>query len=247
PDVLFKTFGAEQAQHGDMLATFMLGFFMSVFIVYGFDTAGTFGEETVDAGRQAPRGVLSSIWISGAVGTVFLLAIILSIKDIPGQMAAGLAGEFPIANTILDNLNGEVLGGITFGELYLVVILVSVFVCTLAIQGAATRMMFSMGRARHLPLGGVWGSVNPTFKTPANAAVAVGVLAALPILLVGPIGGFTLSIAATGLIYLSYLMCNVGVLLARSRGWPRTRAWFNLGRWGMPVNILALIYGGIMI
>ena len=46
-----------------MLATFMLGLFMSVFIVYGFDTAGTFGEETVDAGRQAPRGVLSSIWV----------------------------------------------------------------------------------------------------------------------------------------------------------------------------------------
>ena len=77
-------------------------------------------------------------------------------------------------------------------------------------------MMFSMGRDRHLPLGRLWGSVNPTFRTPANAAVAVGVLAALPILLVGPIGGFTLSIAATGLIYLSYFLCNVGVAIART-------------------------------
>ena len=121
------------------------------------------------------------------------------------------------------------------------------FVCTLAIQGAATRMMFSMSRDRHLPLGSVWGHVNPTFKTPANAAIAVGVLAALPILVIGPIGGFSLSIAATGLIYLSYFLCNLGVALARSRGWPRKPAWFNLGRWGMPVNILALIYGGVMI
>ena len=47
--------------------------YMSIFIVYGFDTAGTFGEETVDAGKQAPRGVLSSILVSGAVGVVFLL------------------------------------------------------------------------------------------------------------------------------------------------------------------------------
>ncbi len=121
------------------------------------------------------------------------------------------------------------------------------FVCTLAIQGAATRMMFSMGRDGHLPFGGTWGHVNSMFKTPANAAVAVGVLAALPILLVGPIGGFTLSIAATGLIYLSYFLCNLGVAVARSRGWPQTRAWFSLGRWGMLVNILALIYGGLMI
>ena len=221
PDVLFQTFGAEQAQNGDLLATFMLGFFMSVFIVYGFDTAGTFGEETVDAGRQAPRGVLSSIWISGLVGAVFLLAVILSIQDIPATMAAGLAGEFPIANTILANLTGELACGITLGELYLVVILVSVFVCTLAIQGAATRMMFSMGRDRHLPFGRAWGHVNQTFRTPANAAIAVGVLAALPILLVGPIGGFTLSIAATGLIYLSYFLCNLGVAVART---PRLAA-----------------------
>jgi amino acid transporter len=137
PDVLFKTFGAEQAQNGDFLATFMLGFFMSVFILYGFDTAGSFGEETIDAGRQAPRGVISSVLASGVVGVVFLLAVILSMKDIPGQMAAGLGGEFPIANTILDNLNGSLIGGFTLGTLYLVVILVSVFVCTLAIQGAA--------------------------------------------------------------------------------------------------------------
>ena len=45
--------------------------------------------------------------------------------------------------------------------------------------------MFSMGRDRRLPLGRVWGHVSPTFKTPANAAVAVGVLAALPFLLTG--------------------------------------------------------------
>ncbi len=40
PSVLFDTFGAETAQNGNMPATFLLGFFMSVFIVYGFDTAG---------------------------------------------------------------------------------------------------------------------------------------------------------------------------------------------------------------
>jgi amino acid transporter len=247
PQVLTQTFGAEQAQNGNMLATFALAFFMSIFILYGFDTAGTFGEETVDASRQAPRGVLLSVVISGAVGVVFLLAVILSLKDIPASMQEGLAGGFPIATTITDNLNQVLFGSFTFGHLYLLVILASVFVCTLAIHGAAARMMFSMSRDRHLPLGGVFGSVNQTFRTPANAVIAVGILAAIPILLVGPLGGFTLSIAATGLIYLSYFLCNLGVAFARSRGWPRTKAAFNLGRWGMVVNILALIYGFVMI
>lgn len=245
--VLWDSGGTEAATGGNYLPAFALGLYMAIFIVFGFDTAGTFGEETLDASRQAPRGVLASILISGAVGVLFLAAVILAIPSVPDTIAEGLGGGFPIATIITSSLTAELVAGVTLGEVYLLVILASVFVCTLAIQGAATRMMFSMSRDRHLPLGGLWGQVNPTFKTPANAAIAVGVLAAIPILVTGPFGGFVLSIAATGLIYLSYFMCNVGVLMARRKGWPREKAWFSLGRWGMPINILALIYGGVMI
>jgi amino acid transporter len=190
---------------------------------------------------------LSSVLVSGAVGVVFLLAIILSLRDIPKTMADGLAGQFPVAQTIQENLSSELIGGITVGEIYLFVILASVFVCTLAIQGAATRMMFSMGRDGNLPGSRAWSQVSTRFRTPTYAAIAVGILAAIPILLVGPIGGITLSIAATGLIYLSYFLCNIGLLVARRRGWPHQKAWFSLGRWGMPINILALIWGAIML
>jgi urea carboxylase system permease len=243
PAILFDTAGTEAATGGNYLPAFALGMFMALFVVYGFDTAGTFGEETVDPGRQAPRGVLWSVAIAGIGGTIFLLAVLLAIPDIPTAMGQ----FFPIADTITATLNQEIVAGITLGEVYLFVILVSVFVCTLAIQGAATRMMFSMSRDRHLPLGSVWGRVNTTFRTPANAAIAVGILAAIPILVIGPGGGFSVSIAATGLIYLSYLMTNIGVLIARYRGWPRKPAWFNLGRWGKLVNVAAIVYGGLML
>jgi urea carboxylase system permease len=247
PSVLFETGGAEAATGGNYLPAFALGMFMSLFILYGFDTAGTFGEETVDASRQAPRGVIISVLASGLVGLIFIGAVILAAPSIPDAMAEGAAGGFPIGTIITTTLSTELFAGITLGELYLFVILASVFVCTLAIQGAATRMMFSMSRDRQLPGGKWWGTVNPQFKTPANAALATGVLAALPILVIGPLGGYFMSIAATGLIYISYFLCNIGVLAARRRGWPHKPAWFSLGRWGMLVNVLALAYGGVMI
>ena len=248
PSVLLDTAGSEAATGGSYLPAFALGMFMALFVVYGFDTAGTFGEETVDASRQAPRGVLWSVAISGIIGTVFLIAVILAIPSMPDAIKEGQALGFPIATTITSVLIYDIAGtGITVGEVYLFVILVSVFVCTLAIQGAATRMMFSMSRDRHLPLGSIWGRVNSTFRTPANAAIAVGILAAIPILVIGPAGGFSVSIAATGLIYLSYLLTNLGVLVARFRGWPKKPAWFNLGRWGKLVNLLAILYGGLML
>jgi len=118
-------------------------------------------------------------------------------------------------------------------------------VCTLAIQGAATRMMFSMGRDRRLPGGALWATVNRQFKTPANAAIAVGILAAVPFFITDSPG--LIATGATGLIYLSYLMANIGVLSARLRGWPHQKAWFSLGSWGLIINVLALVYGGLMV
>ena len=247
PAILFDTYGLESNANGNVFAIFLIGAFIALFVVYGFDTAGTFGEETRDPSRQAPRGILAAIWLSGIIGAVFLLAILLSFQDVPAAIAEGQAFGFPIATTLQQNLNQEIVGGITFGEIYLFVILASVFVCTLAIQGATTRLMFSMGRDRRLPLGGVWAHVNGTFKTPTNAAVAVGILAALPIILTGPLGAATLAIAATGMIYISYFLCNLGVLVARRRGWPQRTSYFTLGGWGTVINVAALIYGAFMI
>ena len=191
--------------------------FMALFVVYGFDTAGTFGEETVDAGRQAPRGVLSAIWLSGIVGAIFLLAVTLSFKDIAASIAEGQAFGFPIATTIKDNLTVCHRRGHRRRALP-VVILVAVFVCTLAIQGATIRLMFSMGRDGRLPLSGAWGHVHGTFKTPANAAVGVGVLAAIPFFITGAGSMAYIAIAATGMIYISLLHVQPG----RPRG-PASR------------------------
>jgi amino acid transporter len=244
--ILFDTSYTSVLADGNYSAVFLVGMFMALFVVYGFDTAGTFGEETIDAGRQAPRGILSAIWLSGIVGAIFLLAVTLSFKDINARIAEGQAFGFPIATTIKDNLTFAI-GGITLGDLYLIVILIAVYVCTLAIQGATVRLMFSMGRDRRLPFGGAWARVNSTLRTPANASVAVGVLAAIPFVVTGAGTAIYIAIAATGMIYLSYFLCNIGVLVARQRGWPRKGAWFSLGSWGTIINIAALIWGGLMI
>jgi amino acid transporter len=244
--VIFDTSYTSNLAGGNYFPVFLVGMFLALFVVYGFDTAGTFGEETLDASRQAPRGILAAIWLSGIAGFLFLLGVILSFKDIAAAVAEGQAFGFPFATTIKENLT-QAIGSITLGDIYLFVILIAVSVCTLAIQGATTRLLFSMGRDGRVPMGRTWAHVNQTFRTPTNAALGVGVLAALPLLVTGASAAFYLAIAATGTIYISYFLCNWGVLRARQAGWPHKSAWFKLGSWGTPLNILALIYGGLMI
>jgi len=69
PAILFDTSFTSDLAGGNYLAVFLVGMFMALFVVYGFDTAGTFGEETVDAGRQAPRGVLAAIWLRASLAS----------------------------------------------------------------------------------------------------------------------------------------------------------------------------------
>jgi urea carboxylase system permease len=225
---------------------FAAALFMSLFVIYGFDTAGTLGEETRDPQKNAPRGVLWSIGLSFIAGVLFLGGTILSIApknyaNIEGLADAGSTAALP---TIIKDALGQV-----WGNIYLTVVFVAICVCTLAIQSATIRLMFSMGRDGRLPFGRVWGAVNHTFRTPLWAGIAVAVLSALPLILLIKLTSAisVIVIGATGLIYTSYFLNNIASLTARLKGWPREKAAFNLGRWGILINLLALVYGGLMI
>jgi urea carboxylase system permease len=220
---------------------FAAALFMSLFVIYGFDTAGTLGEETKNPQRNAPRGVLWAIGLSFFAGLLFLGGTILSIKDL--SKIEGIAGGANATQTLPTIIQDAL--GTTWGDIYLFVVLIAVCVCTLAIQSATIRLMFSMGRDGRLPFGKVWGKVHPSFRTPIWAGVAVAVLSALPFLYSQAIT--VIVTCATGLIYLSYFLNNIASLGARMKGWPKDKAPFSLGRWGMLINIAALVYGGLML
>src|SRR6266480_5729841 len=250
PQVLSQNLGIPGAQWtpplGDVyIGAFAAAMFMSLFVIYGFDTAGTLGEETNDPQRNAPRGVLWAIGLSAIAGILFLGGTLLSIHNL-SDIEAIAGGSNPLST--LPTIIQQALGS-TWGNIYLGVVLIAVCVCTLAIQSATIRLMFSMGRDGRLPFGGVWGTVNPVFRTPMWAGIAVAVLSAIPLIALRdlPTAIGIIVIGATGLIYTSYFLNNIASLGARLRGWPSTPAPFSLGRWGIPVNLLALVYGGLMI
>jgi len=98
-----------------------------------------------------------------------------------------------------------------------------------------------MARDGKLPLGSVYNKVNPSLHTPVGTCIVIGVLSAIPLLYYA--GAGIIAIAATGMIYLSYILGNVAILIARTKGWPKESAPFKLGSWGMVVNVLGLVWG----
>ena len=63
-------------------STFLAAMFMSLFVIYGFDTASTLSEETKDPRRAAPKAVLFSVIGAFIIGGVFLLASLVAIPNL---------------------------------------------------------------------------------------------------------------------------------------------------------------------
>jgi len=218
--------------------TFLGAMFMSLFVIYGFDTASTLAEETKNPRREAPRAVLAAIIGAAIIGAIFLFATIIAVPGDMGKFVSDIgAGKdpFPLVTIIQSNFPGWA------ANLYLLVVFAAIYVCCLAIQTSTIRLAFGMARDGKLPLGRVWNNVNPSLHTPVGTCIVVGVLAGLPLLYYT--GAALIAIGATGMIYLSYILGNVAILLARFRGWPEEKSPFRLGSWGTIVNILALVWG----
>jgi amino acid transporter len=216
-------------------STFLAAMFMSLFVIYGFDTASTLAEETRDPRRNAPKAVLFSVIGAFIIGGVFLLGTLVAIPNLGSAVKNG----FGPADIIEANFSTP------FATLYLAVVSAAIFVCCLSILAATIRLCFGMSRDNTLPFSKPLARVSPTLHTPVWTCIVVGVLAAVPFLKYAGVG--IIAIAATGMIYLSYFLGNIVIMRARARGWPKTDAPFRLGRWGMVVNILGLIYGGAML
>src|SRR5438309_9855410 len=121
----------------------------------------------------------------------------------------------------------------------------AIFVCCLSIQTSTLRLCFGMARHDRLP-GSRWlAKVNARLHTPIWSCIAIALLAYIPMIQCA--GAGIIAIAATGMIYLSYFIGNVALLRARLRGWPRARAPFSLGRWGLPLTVVGLAWGGGML
>ena len=243
PGVVTEIGGAGQGQPVGLVPAFLVASLASGYVMYGFDTASSLGEETRDPRRTAPTAVLRALVASFVLGGLILLLGVMAVRDLDDPLLSSSSGG--LQHVVLQALGGGL------GRVFLVCIVVAITVCALAVHTAAVRMLFAMARDDNLPASRALARVHPRSRTPVTASVLVGA-AAVGILLVntGQPQIFTVvtSIAVV-MIYLAYLLVTVPMLVARLRGrWPTGArgAGFSLGRWGLPVNIAAVAWGAAM-
>jgi len=241
PGVVGHTLGTGAGHSWGYFGAFLIGGIMSAYVMYGFDTAGTLAEETNDPRRNAPPAIIRALIAAAIIGALLILFALMSVKNI-NDKNIGLLGLPYIIKQALGNTTGNVL---------LVDSAIAITVCTLAVMTACIRMLFSMARDGRLPFGSHIARVSGRAKVPIVPAVFVGVmsLVLLAINLANQSAFLTLTSVAIIMFYLPYLAVTGSMLRMRMRGeWPRAEhgPYFNLGRWGLPVNVFAVVYGTVV-
>ena len=242
PGVFFSANGYGAGQSGGFLGAFLVASLASGYVMYGFDTASSLGEETLEPRRTAPKAILRAILASFVIGGAILVFAIMSAPNLKDPQIGSSSGG-------LQYIVEQVMWG-PLGKLFLVCIVVAVTVCALAVHTAAIRLTFAMARDNALPFGEKLARVNPQTQTPIVSSVLIGVIAALILVInIGQPKIFTvLTSIAIIMIYLAYLMVTGPMLMKRLKGqWPpadlAAGGYFTMGKWGLLINLVAVLWG----
>jgi urea carboxylase system permease len=241
PGIVLHNLGLGAGHKWGYFGAFIIGGIMSAYVMYGFDTAGTLAEETNEPRRAAPPAILRALIAASIIGGLLILLAIMDVKNIHDPNI-GLLG--------LPYILKQALGS-TLGKIFLVDSAIAISVCTLAVMAACIRLLFAMARDGRLPFGTHIARVSGSRRVPIIPALVVGFLALviLAVNISNQSAFLALTSVAIVMFYIAYLGVTGGMLVKRLRGqWPRPDhgPYFSLGRWGMLVNVVAVLYGAIV-
>jgi urea carboxylase system permease len=243
---VFDTHGKEGAlgYTGPFLAAAAL---TASYVMYGFDTAGSLAEETHDPRRRAPRAILQALSAAGVAGLLVLLFSLMSAPDLNAWALASADGG-------LAYIVKEVVGSRP-GRLLLADVAFAIFVCTLSVHTGTVRVVFAMARDGRLPFSAAFARVSQSTRTPVLPAILVGLGAILMLVINVQLPKVVELLTAVAILWanLAYLLVIAATLCRRLRGGldddrlEEGRRAFSLGRFGLPVNVLALLWSLFMV
>ncbi|EKM60113.1 uncharacterized protein PHACADRAFT_138539 [Phanerochaete carnosa HHB-10118-sp] len=213
---------------------FILGFLAPLWTIGGFDGPIHISEEVSNARTAVPWAIVTSIGIAGILGWV--INVVLAF-----YMGTDTAG-------ILSSPIGQPMAAIFFNSFGTRPTLVvwSVVVITQFMMGTSatvstSRQMFAFARDGALPFSRLLYRINARTRTPV-ACVWAAVLGAFAFGLLAFAGPTAISAIFDLPVIGQYLAFSIPIVARFTGGRPWRSGPFNLGSWGLPVGIIAVLW-----
>jgi amino acid transporter len=227
--------GGVWPQSSSLFYAFLLGLLLTVYTITGYDASAHTSEETRDAARTVPRGMLQAVFYSCLFGYIMVCTFVLAMPSVEEGAAQGW-GVFPWL------MNSTPMPDFLRGLLF-VGIVVANYLCALAGLTSCSRMMYAFARDGGLPFSQNLSAVSIAHRTPV-AAIWVSAALALAATLYAD-AFFVLATGCAVFLYLSYVMPVAAGVLTEGKRWTE-KGPFDLGGASRPVAVLAVVGGLIL-
>ncbi len=206
----------------------LIGLLLAQYTFTGYDASAHMTEETHDAARSGPRGIVMSILVSLIAGWVLLIGVTFAIQT-------ESVSAVPPAQIFVDAI------GQRGAELLLLIVCGAQLFCGMSSVTANSRMIYAFSRDGALPFSDFWHRVNHRTRTPTNAiwlAAGGALILGLPYLWNPAAYAAVTSIAVIGL-YIAYV---TPTFLRLRLGENFKRGPWHLGRWSYVVGWIAVTW-----
>lgn len=197
-------------------------------------------EEVEDASLTVPRSMVWGFILNGLMGFIMLITYIFCI----GDLTSATSVPEPFVAAFL-NGTGSAGGATGLTIILLILLIAGNNTCTTT----ESRQMWAFARDHGLPFSGWLSRIDPRWNVPMNCiivTIAINIIFCL--INLGSNLAFNIIIGVQNAGFLATYIISIGCLIhKRLRKEPLPPARWSLGRFGLPINIFAVVYACFLI
>lgn len=213
--------------------TWFTGLIQSAYGLTAFDACIHMVEELPDAARTGPRVIWLSVLVGAITGWLFMACCLGSIQSLNDVLNA----DYPFIQLCLETM------GLTLASTLLSLFVISGVGQNIGLTTTASRLTWGFARDGGIPFYKYFSVVNTTWRVPNRAiwgqGAIIGLIGVL-YLFANTVLEAILSVSTIALT-ISYAIPILTLLIVGRDKIP-TNIPFHLGRFGMPCNIISIIY-----
>ena len=217
----------------------MVGQLAAIFSFIGPDSGVHMAEEVRDASLVIPRSMMTTAILNSVLGFLMMLMFAFCVTDLQG--ALNTPTKYPMIYVFYNATASKT------GTFIMSVLLAFMLACAAtSVLATASRQVFSFARDGGLPWASFLARVNTKVghELPLNSVIfSLGITIILGLINLGSTTAFNsvVSIQISSL-FTSYFISISCILIKRLKGEPLPPSRWTMGRFAIPMNILALLY-----
>ncbi|KAH7381576.1 putative GABA permease [Pyrenochaeta sp. MPI-SDFR-AT-0127] len=215
----------------------MVGQVSAIYSILGSDATAHMAEEVRDASRYVPISLFWSYFGNSLMAIVFLVGFLFAMPDV--EAAIKHPTGYPFLYVFQSAVRPSGVNALT------IIVLLLISAANINFGASTARQTFAFARDRGLPFSDWIAKVDSQKEIPSNAILLSSLIAVLLTLI--NIGSTTAFYAIVSLQIVSLMFtytCSITCVLYRRIRHPELlpKARWSLGRWGIPVNIIGVVY-----